>query len=77
MAPMAQSRDKRRRRASRRPPATAQPSPVAKRRRTTLRRIVIAFLVIIGLAGILAVSEVGDESGSPDPASYRGVDRAR
>lgn len=61
---MAQSRAKRKQRARRR---AATPPPVADTaRRTRTRRVVIAFLVLVGLAGILAVSAPGDDgSGAP------------
>lgn len=64
---MAQSRNKRNQRAKRRSPAPVTP-PVTERRRG-LRRIVVAFLILVGLAGILAVSAPRDDgSGAPtDP----------
>lgn len=60
---MAQSRAKRNQRARRRPTVAAPPvSP----RRTRTRRVVIAFLILVGLAGILAVSAPGDDgTGAP------------
>jgi hypothetical protein len=61
---MAQSRSKRRQRTRR--PAPSGPSQLAEQRSTRLRRIVIAFLVIVGLAGILAIaSSDGDGDGAP------------
>jgi hypothetical protein len=73
---MAQSRAKRNQRARRRPttpPATTDPA-----RRTRTRRVVIAFLILVGLAGILAVSAPGDDgSGAPAPSpSPTAVDRS-
>ena len=63
---MAQSRAKRNQRSKRQPIAAPTTSPeafAAKRRR---RAVVIAFLVVIGLAGILAISGPGDDgTGAP------------
>lgn len=61
---MAQSRNKRNQRAKRRSPAPVA-APAAERRRG-LRRIVVAFLILVGLAGILALSAPnGDGDGAP------------
>ena len=62
---MAQSRAKRNQRARRRPAVAA---PQVSERRTRTRRVVIAFLILVGLAGILAVSAPGDDgTGAPAP----------
>ena len=60
---MAQSRAKRNQRTRRRPAVVAPP---VSERRTRTRRAVIAFLILVGLAGILAVSAPGgDGTGAP------------
>jgi hypothetical protein len=70
---MAQSRQRRSQRRKQqlhhRPLVTAT---VAAPRSRNLRRIVIAFLVLVGLAGILAVSGPSDDpSGAPVPVYER------
>jgi len=63
---MAQSQAKRNQRAKR----TSRPAPSAGERPDTTRRrrLVIAFLILLGLAGILAISvPEGDGSGHPTP----------
>jgi len=62
---MAQARDKRRQRAKQRRSPTTSPSPLAEQRTTRLRRLVIAFLVILAVAGILAVAAPNDGTGAP------------
>ena len=48
------------------PTAPPVSSTVAEQRTTQRRRIVIAFLILLGLAGILAVSgSAGDGVGAP------------
>lgn len=70
---MAQSRERRNQR--RRNQQTRRPVPPSRPqvdpRRRNLRRIVIAFLITVGLAGVLAINPSGDGSGSP-PASTSG-----
>lgn len=61
---MAQSRAKRKQRGKHAAPATR--SPEASSRSVMRRRVVIAFLVLIGLAGILAISPSGEDGdGAP------------
>ncbi|MDJ0768679.1 MAG: hypothetical protein QNJ12_07790 [Ilumatobacter sp.] len=66
---MAQSRERRNQRRKQRRPAPPAPRPTVapNPRRRNLRRVVIAFLILVGLAGILSVSAPGDgtPSGSP------------
>jgi hypothetical protein len=70
---MAQSRDRRNQRRKqqvRQRPAAS--TTVAAPRTRNLRRIVIAFLVLVGLAGILAVSAPSDDpSGAAVPVNER------
>ena len=70
---MAQSRERRNQRRKqqvRHPPPVS--ATVAAPRSRNLRRIVIAFLVLVGLAGILAVSgPTDDPGGAPVPVSER------
>ncbi len=66
---MAQSRHKRNQRAKR-TPAPGPTSRVADPRRRTIRRLVLAFVILVGLAGIFAVTAPGDEpSGMPAAAA--------
>ena len=70
---MAQSRERRNQRHKQkirdRPPASAT---VAAPRSRNLRRVVIAFLVLVGLAGILAVTAPSDDpSGAAVPVYQR------
>ena len=59
---MAQSRERRKqRRKQHARPAPARRTTVVEPRRRNLRRIVIAFMVLIGLAGILALSATPDD----------------
>jgi len=47
---------------------SAGPSPATARRVSRTRRLVIAFLVIVAVAGILAVAAPDDGNGAPlDP----------
>jgi hypothetical protein len=55
---MAQSREKRKQRPRTRSPEPSH-SPVAERGRTNTRRIVLALILVVGLAGILIVSSPG------------------
>jgi hypothetical protein len=72
---MAQSHAKRNRRAKR--AARPSPTPATRRRNTRIRRIVIAFMILVALAGILAVTGP-DDAGSGAPIGSRsGVDGAR
>lgn len=74
---MAQARDKRRQRAKQRRAAPTGPSPVAKQQVTRTRRLVIAFLVIVAVAGILAVAGPGDGGTGAPPASGTADEAAR
>jgi hypothetical protein len=66
---MAQSRARRNQRRRRRPAPPVAAPPVARPRRN-LRRVVIAFLVLVGLAGILAVTAPDtDPAGAPADVS--------
>lgn len=70
---MAQSRERRNQRRKQqtrhRPPASRA---TTARPRRNLRRVVIAFLVLVGLAGILAVSAPSDDpSGAAVPVYAR------
>ena len=66
---MAQSRHKRNQRQKRTPPPAAAVRAADPRRRT-IRRLVLAFVILIGLAGIFAVTAPGDDpSGRPAAAA--------
>ncbi len=63
---MAQSRERRRRLVDRRSRRPAIDRMRRSERQVRLRRITIAFLVLLGLAGILALSPGGDGDGDRD-----------
>ncbi len=65
---MAQSRERRRRLVDRRSRRPAIDRMRRSERQVRLRRITIAFLVLLGLAGILALSPGGDGDRNGDDA---------
>ncbi len=64
---MAQSRERRKQRAKQQARRPIASHPVENPRRKRLRRVVIAFLIVVGLAGILVITAPADEPSGRAP----------
>jgi hypothetical protein len=77
---MAQSRERRNQRSKQRSRPPSGPSGASQHRidntrRRNLKRLVVAFLLVVGLAGVLAISTASDDSSGAPAGGVVGVAR--